>query len=233
MINQIITHIILKAIPATKLKVVGKMMGIASDGCTYQIRYNVYVWLLGMFNSTKEAGRAFAYARELLGIQYFGSGWDRHSSVMNGNIVKEEIVESNFICAVSGQDAVLESGPYQLSCTASTKNLHTFGNCRIAQLWFNTHELFSPKVYEKIFCNYEDLNRQNLHLIATTDDYKANSPLNHLACNANKQNKSLGKYFDEPDYTSYVTKRKLNNNQDVVQILELSCWVSHTTLTLC
>jgi hypothetical protein len=77
----------IQAIPSN-LKFVRKMMGVV--GRRYKIGYNADKWEAGMFDSTEEAGRAFSCAREILGIRYFGNGWEHTIAQLQTSIVAND-----------------------------------------------------------------------------------------------------------------------------------------------
>ena len=125
--------------------------------------------------------------------------------------LKQLIDESGFLCDVCKEEVLQERGPRQISIDAIVqKQPHSYKNCRVTQLRFNTTHSYTDEVFINVFIDYKDLNRRHLDLAKTTDNWDElmDDMLKNRANRCNDMNRKWMKYFDE-DEPPEVTHKML------------------------
>jgi hypothetical protein len=83
--NPIPDHI--EAIPSeNKAKYLGVKFKLYGP-FLYRIGYNGNKWEVGSFKTAELAGKAFAYAKELLNVKRFGDGWEFYIYQLHGHLL--------------------------------------------------------------------------------------------------------------------------------------------------
>jgi hypothetical protein len=130
--------------------------------------------------------------------------------------LKRLIDESGFLCDVCKEEVLQERGPRQISIDAIVqKHPHSYKNCRVTQLRFNTPHSYTDEVYNDVFKDYENLNRRHLDLFKKTDNWDElmDDVLKARAETCKFRNRQWMKYFDEdepPEVTHTMLRRILD-----------------------
>jgi hypothetical protein len=120
----------------------------------FSLGYNGDLWYVGDYQTKIEAGRHYAYVKELLGIGYVGNGWEQVISDLRVSMVKHDIIlkfgadvtmsivelkrliiNSKFTCCFSKKRVLKQKGPYKISIDRiDNSKPHSYENCRVVQL---------------------------------------------------------------------------------------------------